>query len=132
MREIKIRYTCHRKSDGHIWQTIVPIECFETRGDVPAFVYDDNETWEVVARDLWTGIVDKNGRDIYAGDVLRHKDPRAKDGKCVWNPLHAKFEVKFVLDSGNAWVYELNPKVYTTEAISPFEIIEPEKSNAVA
>jgi len=77
--EIKIRYTFKRKSDGHIWQEITPIECLEGKGDKPFVLKAYEPEWDLIGRDL------KVGHDgLYEGDIVRianyetswkHKEP---------------------------------------------------------
>lgn len=71
MQDIKIRYTWRRKSDGHIWQEIVPIECLEGKGSRPAVLNDAWIYWKLVVRELWTGREDMNHKDVFAGDTVR-------------------------------------------------------------
>ena len=70
MNEIKIRYTFKRKSDGHIWQEITPIECLEGRGDKPFVLKAYEPEWDLVKRERFANIFDKNKKEIYEGDRL--------------------------------------------------------------
>lgn len=80
--EIKIRYTWKRKSDGQIQQFIGYIENLEAGQllKVPYFMVPD---YDLIARDLWTGVVSKDGSDIYNNDRVRRRiwlpDESSKD-----------------------------------------------------
>jgi hypothetical protein len=74
MREIKFRYIWRGIEDGHMATEIVPLECLEGRGDRPRFGFD-NTSWELVARDQYTGLKDCDGTEIYEGDVVRVRTP---------------------------------------------------------
>lgn len=65
--EIKLRYTWRRKSDGKIEQAVYTIE--EIENDEP--IYYNPDKWELVARDLWTGLKDSKGVEIYESDIVR-------------------------------------------------------------
>lgn len=71
MRELKFRYTYRRKDDGHIWQIISPIDGIE-EGSGQIYLMRDNDQWELVARDMFAGLHDADGRDIFEGDILEY------------------------------------------------------------
>jgi len=69
MQSIKFRYVFKRKSDGHIYMLIVPIEVLEdAHGEI--FSMLANDLWELVSRDSFTGLT-INDRDIFENDILR-------------------------------------------------------------
>lgn len=72
MRAIKFRYIWRRKGDGHIYVNIVPIECLEGAGDTPFVHMVKLNLWEMVARSQWTGLLDKNGVEIFEGDIVEY------------------------------------------------------------
>lgn len=83
MREIKFRYRFKILETGEIitiYRTIYDIEENDFGRD------DVNPDSEILSRDQWTGRVDKNGKEIYEGDVLKDGD----GGKFVvkWDELH--------------------------------------------
>lgn len=67
MREIEFRYIWRRLADGHLYTTITPIECLEGKGDTP---FLGNEQWELVSRDQFCGLTDKNGVKVFEGDIV--------------------------------------------------------------
>ena len=70
MREIKFRYAFKRKEDGHIFFEIVPIECLEGDGDTP-FIHWKKGMWELIGRDEYVGSMDRNGKEICEGDLIK-------------------------------------------------------------
>lgn len=70
MREIEFRYTFKRNEDGHIYQIVVPLAVLED-GHGEIFTMLRNDLWTLVARDQWTGLHDREGREIWEGDIVR-------------------------------------------------------------
>ena len=69
MREIKFRYTCKREN-GHTFFRIFTLEQIES-GEVRQwwelnFIGKDGE----LHKDQYIGLLDKNGKEIYEGDLL--------------------------------------------------------------
>jgi hypothetical protein len=105
MKEIKIRYTFKRIYDGKIWQEIVPIECLEGLGDKPFVLrYKDGlgmepPVWDIVGRDLFIGIQDSKGNEIYGNDILSgwkkgSNSDRGYTGYVFWQQEQAGWMIK--------------------------------------
>lgn len=72
MKEIKTRHTWKRKSDGAVQQFVDYIQNLEC-GELLKIPYYMNPLYDLIARDLWTGWKDKNGNDIFCGDLISEK-----------------------------------------------------------
>ena len=93
MNDIKIRYTFRRKEDGHLWQSIWWLETIETGGAQYADMMK-NKLWEIIGRDLYTGISDKENTELFQNDILGNDEGQFKiewnvQNGCWWlSPLY--------------------------------------------
>ncbi len=90
MREIKFRYRLKDRINGK-----TRIEMF-TLEEIEIDVFEWLDRWEILSRDLSTGLHDKNGKEIWEGDLLRSEIMKTLLIPVKWYSESAGFHLAWI------------------------------------
>ena len=87
-REIKFRYRVKDLNDGRIITWYKSLEEVED-----GLIILTNKTYKTLSRDEYTGLLDKNGKEIYEGDLIGRDNVKAIC-KIIWSDEFMSFRMQ--------------------------------------
>lgn len=107
MRETKFRYRFKHQKTGEELKAILSITDIEQQTFTPTVFKDSLFNWEILSRDEWTGLKDKNGVEIFESDLVQWNSPQGAKAQVCWGEWD-NGEIYEAHESGYGWYTTFN------------------------
>jgi len=125
MKDIKIRYTVQHDETGYITSKVFTLKEIELSKSVE-WLKDDVRRYGVIGRDMFTGLLDVNGKEIYQNDIVKFTSEYTAGGKYV-NQFNKNVDgfIEWSKNVFNVYCWMVNVAEET-----PYSTFEPVKFNS--